>query len=184
MQIRSNVLVVGATVALLALSLSAFAVKAIDVGSKAPAFSAKATTGKVVSLKSQLEKGPVTLYFINIGCPVNHRAAPFFKRIDEAYKGKGNIVGVINGDVEAAKKWQKDYGTTFPIVADPDLKIIRAYGADYSPWAVGVDKAGKVAKVMKGGSPTELKVVNDLAAKAAGAKLAKVSFDGAPSGGG
>jgi peroxiredoxin len=159
-------------------------VKSVQVGSKAPAFSAKATTGATVSLKSRIEKGPVTLYFIKIGCPVNHRAAPFFKKIDQAYKGKGNIVGVIDGDLEAAKQWQKSYGTSFPIVADPDKKIIGAYGAEHSPWAVGVDKSGKVTKVLEGGSPSELKIVNDLAAKAAGAKIAKLSFDGAPSGGG
>lgn len=181
---RSRVLMVGVTVGLLAVSLSAFGGKALKVGEKAPAFSGKATNGRDVSLKSHIAKGPATLYFIKIGCPVNHRAAPFFKKIDEAYKGKGNIIGVIDGDLDAAKQWQKQYGTSFPIVADPDKKIISAYGAQYSPWAVGVGKDGKVSKILEGGSPAELKAVNELASKAAAAKLAKVSFDGAPSGGG
>lgn len=154
----------------------------IKVGQTAPAVSAPDASKKTRTLQEFLKNGPVTLYFINIGCPVNHRAAPFVKKIDEAYKNKANIVGVINGDSAAAQKWAKQYGTKFPILADPDLKIIRAYGAAASPHEVVVGTNGKVAHIFEDGSPDALKVVNTIAAKAAAAKVAKIDFNGAPVG--
>lgn len=154
----------------------------IKVGGVAPAISAPDASKKTRTLKSFLEKGPVTLYFINIGCPVNHRAVPFMKKVDEAYKNKSNIVGVINGDSAAAQKWAKEYGTKFPILADPDLKIIKAYGAKASPSTVVVGKNGKVVHIHEDGSPSVMKVINQISAKAAATKVAKVDFTGAPVG--
>lgn len=153
-------------------------------GAKAFNFEATATDGKNHSLKSLTKDGDLVLYFIKIGCPANHRAAPFFKKIDDAYKGKANIVGVINGSVSDAKAWSKEYGTKFPILSDANMKIIRGYGAVYSPWAVVVGKDGMVKKVLQGGSAKELPEVNAAAARNAGVKVATISFDGAPSGGG
>lgn len=154
----------------------------VKVGQVAPAISAKDASSKSRTLAEFVKKGPVTLYFINIGCPVNHRAAPFFKKIDEAYKSKGNIVGVINGDSAAAQKWAKEYGTKFPILADPNLKIIRAYGATASPSGVIVGANGKVASILEDGSPAMLKLVSAASAKAAATKVAKIDFNGAPVG--
>lgn len=155
----------------------------VKVGSKAMAFSAKGTDGKTHTLDSLSKKGPVFLYFIKEGCPVNHRAAPHFAKLYDAYKGKANFVGVYNGSVEDAKTWQKNYKAKFTILSDADLKIIRGYGAIYSPWSVMVEK-GKVSKIMEGGSPKELKQVNELMAKSTKQKLVAMTFDGAPSGGG
>jgi peroxiredoxin Q/BCP len=153
-------------------------------GAKAPDFMAAASDGKSRTLSALTKEGDLVLYFIKVGCPVNHRAAPFYKKIDDAYKGKANIVGVINGDVSEAKAWAKEYGAKFPILADENLKIIRAYGAVSSPWAVVVGQDGKVKKVLAGGAPANLAHVNTIAAKNAGVKVASLSFDGAPSGGG
>lgn len=153
-------------------------------GDKAPNFQGLDSAGKSHSLKSLTQKGAVHLYFIGDGCPVNHRAVPFFKKVDEAYKGKSNIVGVINGDAAAAKAWAKRYGTKFPILVDPDLKIIRAYGAERSPWAISVGKDGKVMSNHRDGSAKEMKSLNESIAKGLKVKAANISFDGAPVGGG
>lgn len=169
------------TVAAFAFSQSGGGAK---VGAKAPDFTASTQDGKSHTLKSLTKDGDLVLYFIKIGCPANHRAAPFFKKIDDAYKGKANIVGVINGSVSDAKAWSKEYGTSFPILSDASMKIIRGYGAVYSPWAVIVGKDGMVKKVLQGGSPKELPEVNATAARNAGVKVATISFAGAPSGGG
>lgn len=155
----------------------------IKVGDKAPDFSAKGTDGKTHSLKSLMEKGPVVLYFIKIGCPVNHRAAPHFEKIADAYKGKATMIGVINGNDAEAKKWLADYKSDLTLVTDGDLKIIRSYGAEYSPWAVAVEN-GKIAAILEGGSPKELAEVNVRMAKAAKIEPAKLSYPGAPAGGG
>ena len=158
--------------------------KPLASGQSAPDFSAKGTDGKTHTLSSMTERGNAYFYFIKIGCPVNHRAAPFLKKISDAYGSKGNVVGVINGSVADAKAWAKEYGASFPIIADPDLKIIRAYGAQHSPWLVAVSKEGKVTKSWSEGSSNVLAEVNRLAANTAGMKVAQLSFTGAPSGGG
>ena len=166
------------------LGTCAFAQRDLPVGAKAPNFSAKGTDGKTHSLASLTKKGATYLYFIKIGCPVNHRAAPHFNKIASSYGAQANMVGVINGSLEDAKAWAKEYGAKFTILADPDLKIIRAYGAQHSPWAAAVAKNGTVQKVWNSGSPTTLTALNKLAATTAGKKMASLSFDGAPSGGG
>lgn len=155
----------------------------VKVGDKAPDISAKGTDGKTHTLKSLTEKGPVVLYFIKIGCPVNHRAAPHFDKISRAYKGKATMVGIINGNVADGKEWLERYKSDFLILEDPNIKTIRAYGAEYSPWAIAVED-GKVAKIMEGGSPTELTQINGFMAKAAKVPEAKLAWTGAPAGGG
>jgi peroxiredoxin len=159
-------------------------VEPIAQGKKAPAFSAPATDGKTHTLAGHLKEGMTFLYFIKEGCPVNHEAAPHVQKLAAAYKEKANLVGVFNGPVSGAKNWAKYYKSTFPIIEDPALKVIRAYGAAYSPWMIAVNKDGTIAKVFEGASPAELAEVNKLMAASSGQKLAALSFAGAPTGGG
>ena len=126
----------------------------------------------------------MVLYFIKIGCPVNQRAIPYFNKIADAYKGKATLVGVINGDMAAAKQWKEDNGASYTILADSDNSTIRAYKAMYSPWAVTIKQDGKIAKSLPGGSKDELTVINDFMAAAAKTAPSKIAFDGAPRGGG
>lgn len=151
-------------------------------GSKAPEFSAKGTDGKSHTLASLSKSGPVVLYFVKIGCPVNQRAIPHFNTLSKTYKN-ATMVGVINGSMDEAKKWKSQNDAPFTLLADEDLKIIRGYKAIYSPWAVLV-KDGKVYKSLPGGSKTELTEVSKFMADAAKTKVASLPFDGAPRGGG
>jgi len=155
-----------------------------DLNMNAPAFSATGTDGKTYTLQSFLEKGPVVLYFIKEGCPVNHRAAPYVTKLTGAYGEKANVVGIYNGDVSSARAWAKEYKAEYTILADPQYKVIRSYKAHYSPWLVAVGKDSKITNVFEGASPASLAKVNSLVASAAGMKLASIDFSGAPSGGG
>ena len=165
-------------------SLACLGPAGVQAGKKAPAFSALATDGKTHSLEGQLEHGTTFLYFIKDNCPVNHYAAPFVEKLAAAYGEKANLLGVFNGGVAGAKAWTKRYKATFPVMEDPALKTIRAYGAAYSPWLVVVNKDGTVAKVFEGAAPKELDQVNKLMAANAGIETAKLDFAGSPTGGG
>lgn len=156
----------------------------LKANSVAPAFSATGTDGKTHTLASLTKKGPVVFYFVNIGCPVNQRAIPHFNAVTKAYEGKATLVGIINGGIPEANKWKSDNSSPITLLADPDLKIIRAFKADFSPWAVLVGKDGKVVKTLPGGSKDELTEVSQFMAKAAKVKMAKLDFAGAPRGGG
>ncbi len=153
-------------------------------GDKAPGFSAQGTDGKTHTLASLSKEAPVFLYFIKEGCPVNHRAAPHVTAMDGKYEGKPNIVGVYNGSLEAAKSWQKRYGSKYLILADPDLKIINGYGVPYSPFVMTVGDDGKIGTVLEGLSPKELTKMNAGLAKALNRTAIAMEFPGAPSGGG
>jgi peroxiredoxin len=150
------------------------------VGSEAPDFSAKGTDGKTHTLNSLSQKGDVFLYFISETCPVNADAVKYYNRLSAAYKGKATFVGVINGDEKVYKAWQKTYKSPFTVLYDPDLKIIRSYKANASPWMIQVSKTGKIAKVWPGYSTPALKEINAALAKAGGTKVAKVDLKGAP----
>ena len=154
-------------------------------GKKAPDFSAIATDGKKHSLDGELKDGMVFMYFIKEGCPVNHQAAPHVLKLWKAYGQKSSLLGVYSGSVSEAKSWASRYKSgSMPILEDPSLKVIRAYGAAYSPWLVVVGKDGKVAKVFEGAAPKELEQVNAMMASNAGVTKASLSFVGSPTGGG
>ncbi len=153
-------------------------------GQAAPQFSATGSDGKPHSLASLTKGGPMVLYFIKDGCPVNHEAAPFVAKIANAFGPKANIVGVYNGDVAGAKRWSKSYKAPYVVLSDPQMKIIRSYGAPWSPYLVAVGQDGKVTKVFEGASVQELTKVNQICASGAGKAMASISFAGAPAGGG
>ncbi|HRF60072.1 MAG TPA: peroxiredoxin family protein [Fimbriimonadaceae bacterium] len=149
-------------------------------GDSAPAFSAKTSDGKTHTLKSLTGQKPLVLYFIGSTCPVNAQAVKYYNRVAAAYKGKVNFVGVIDADAAGFKSWQEKFKAPFPVLLDPDMKIIKAYKAERSPWTIMVDKTGKIQKEWAGYSVGE---INELSASIAGATkgaTAKIDTSGAP----
>lgn len=151
----------------------------LKVGNVAPAFSAAATDGKTHSLQSLTGEKDVFLYFISESCPVNAQAFKYYERLSKAYAGKARLVGVINADAAGYKAWAKQFKASFPVLYDPDLKIIRAYKANASPWMVQVS-GGKVKQVWTGYSGPYLKQMSTAMASAGAVEVAKVDFSGAP----
>lgn len=174
--------VAGVAVLALAMQPTPAKAKAIDDEvKKAPSFSAKASDGKTYTLES-LTKGDkaLVLYFISYTCPINMEAAPFFKQIGEAYKGKVNFVGVIDGGPETYKEWNKEFGLKYPVLYDPDNKIIQAYKAEASPWIIVVNPSGEIEKTYKGYSDKSLQELSDRMAKHGKTKSVKINVKGAP----
>jgi peroxiredoxin len=147
---------------------------------KAPDFSAKGSDGKTHTLKSLTAGKTLVLYFIGSTCPVNDEAVRYYKQVADAYKGKVNFIGVVDGDAAILKDWQKSHNVKFPVLFDPDLKIIRSYQAFASPWIVVVGPNGEVSKRQSGYSGPTLTELNALMAKSAGVTAAKLDFKGAP----
>jgi peroxiredoxin len=150
-------------------------------GDKAPAFSASTLDGKAVSLAELAKSGPVYLYFIKSDCPINARALPHVKGVFGSYKN-APLVGVINEPSGAAKQWQNANGTSFRMVLDPEMKVIRSYQATASPWIIEVKKGGTIGKIWPGFSQTTLQELNQSIAVATGKPVAKLDFSSAPRG--
>jgi peroxiredoxin len=170
-------------VAALAFSLTAIAVglqgqQIAKAGDRAPDFSAAGSDGKTHTRASLTKEGPVFLYFIQDGCPVNDDALPHFKRLQEAYKGRARIVGVYDGDARAFARWNQTQKVPFLVLYDPQMTVIKAYKARRSPWAIQVNPDGRIGNVWAGYSRGELeKLSKAMAGKGA---VARVDFKGAP----
>ena len=104
-------------------------------GDKAPEFTAKAAVGGeefTFSLADALKKGPVVLYFypaaFTSGCTTE--AHDFADAIDD-YKAAGaTVIGVSHDDIAKLDRFStSECRSKFPVAADPDERIIKAYDA-------------------------------------------------------
>ena len=110
---------------------------------QAPAFTLKATDGAEYSLGKLIREGPLVLTFIKIGCPCSEAAQPFFNRLRAAYP-HARILGVIDGDLGPANLWAKKIRVSYPLLLDPNLQLVRAYGVENSAYVVLVDQKGQI----------------------------------------
>jgi peroxiredoxin len=154
--------------------------KAAAQPTKAPAFSAKGTDGKTHTLSSLTEKGDVFLYFAQDGCPVNDQAIKYYNRLAEAYKGKATMVGVYDGGEGAFRAFSNRHKANYLFLHDPDLKIVRSYKAQASPWMIHVNKEGNIVKVWTGFSVDYLNQMSAAMAGAAKTAVVKIDTTGAP----
>jgi peroxiredoxin len=125
-----------AGIALAALA-AAPAYAALKIGDKAPDFAAQASqAGKpfAFSLKNQLKKGPVVLYFypaaFTTGCNIE---AHNFADATPQYKALGaTVIGVSHDGIEKLNKFSADTrycSGKFPVAADPNGTVIKSYDA-------------------------------------------------------
>lgn len=119
----------------LGLIVSAPAHAALPVGAKAPDFKVKAATNGVVSdvdLQKLLKKGPVVVYFypkaFTSGCSLEARQ--FAEAMPRFEAQKASVIGLSRDSIEVLKDFStKDCQGKFPVGADPDGAITKAYDA-------------------------------------------------------
>jgi peroxiredoxin Q/BCP len=102
---------------------------ALQPGDPAPAFTATATDGSVITLAA-LKGSPVVVYFYprddTPGCT---KEACAFRDSHAAFRAKGAVVlGVSADPVKAHVKFTEKFKLPFPLLADEDKAIVMAYG--------------------------------------------------------
>jgi thioredoxin-dependent peroxiredoxin len=99
------------------------------VGDTAPSFEGTDQDGKTVKLADFLGKKYVLLYFypkdFTGGC--TKEACGFRDRMGELQTNNVAIIGVSFDSAESHKKFIAQYNLNFPLLADPDGKIVEAY---------------------------------------------------------
>ena len=100
----------------------------LKVGTVAPDFSLPDQNGVLHSLADYRGK-KVILYFypkdMTSGC--TKQACGFSERMPH-FLGKGVVVlGVSRDSVQSHKRFEEKYGLAFPLLADPERKVIEAY---------------------------------------------------------
>ena len=104
----------------------------LKVGDLAPDFTLPDQDGREVSLHGLLAKGPVLLYFYPADfTPVCTREACAFGALEPELGRAGvTLVGVSPQDSASHARFRERYQLSFPLLADPERRVIRAYGCD------------------------------------------------------
>jgi thioredoxin-dependent peroxiredoxin len=132
----------------------------LEEGKQAPAFSLKSDDGEKISL-SGFKGKYLVIYFYprddTPGCTLEAQA--FNKALAQLDRLGAAVVGISKDTLESHCKFRDKYRLKFPLLSDPDGKVIEKYGAwgeknMYGKKSMGivrstviVDPQGKVAKV-------------------------------------
>lgn len=137
-------------------------------GRPAPRFHRDAADGSDCDLDEMLRTGPLVLLFIKDGCPCSVAAESFFNGLHASYRGRVRFVGVIDGDASVARRWAATNGVPFPIVPDPQLELMHAYGATNSAYVALIDRDGRLDGFWPGYSVAMLHDLNSRIAALSG----------------
>ncbi|MGZ3777176.1 MAG: thioredoxin-dependent thiol peroxidase [Mucilaginibacter sp.] len=98
-------------------------------GDKAPAFKAKDQDGNTISLADFKGKNLVLYFYPQDDTPTCTKEACNYRDNYQSLLSKGFAVVGVSFDTEKShKKFVKKYDLPFPLVSDPDKKIIEDYG--------------------------------------------------------
>lgn len=116
----------------------------LEVNEKAPDFTLKDKDGNDVSLSDFAGKTVVLYFYPRDNTPGCTRQACAFAASYGEFKKKGAVViGVSRDSAASHGKFAEKYGLPFILLSDPELEVIKAYGAwqekkNYGKTAMGV----------------------------------------------
>ena len=102
----------------------------LTTGSKAPAIKLKNQDEKLVTLAEFKGKKVIVYFYPAAATPGCTKQACDFQENMSVLKKAGYVVLGISPDLPAKlTKFRKDEGLKFDMLSDPDMKVIKAYGA-------------------------------------------------------
>ncbi len=135
----------------------------LKVGDRAPEFAAVNDAGQPVSLKDFRGKKVVLYFYPKDDTPGCTKEACNFRDNHRAVLASGAVVlGVSTDGVESHKKFKQKYDLPFPLVSNPDQKIVNAYGVWQEKSMMGktymgtvrttfiIDEHGKISHIFPG----------------------------------
>jgi thioredoxin-dependent peroxiredoxin len=131
----------------------------VALGKKAPAFALESSDGGKVKLADLAGKVVVVYFYPRDSTPGCTLEAQGFRDALPTFKKLGAVVlGVSKDSIASHCKFRDKHGLTFPLLSDPDGKMLEAYGAWGDKVLYGkkfkgiirstvlIDRDGKVAK--------------------------------------
>lgn len=101
----------------------------LKLGDSAPGIKLKTDEGASFDLQSRKGKWTVLYFYPKADTPgCTKQACAFRDNISQIRKLGAEIFGVSADGVEALKKFKKNHNLNFPLLADPELDAINAYG--------------------------------------------------------
>jgi thioredoxin-dependent peroxiredoxin len=125
---------------------------ALTIGSDAPAFTVKDTNGNTVSLSDFQGKTVVLYFYPKDDTPGCTKQACSFRDAQPNYQNKDVVVLGVSADNEASHQaFTQKYNLNFPLLADTNQSLIKAYDVDGGGYAKRVtyviDGSGKIIHV-------------------------------------
>ena len=130
-------------------------------GEKAPDFTAKDQNGNTVSLSDFKGKNVILYFYPQDNTPTCTNEACNFRDNYQSLLSKGFAVIGVSPDTEKShKKFETKFNLPFPLIADPDRKIVEEYGLWAEKTMLGrkymgtlrttfvIDPKGKIIKVI------------------------------------
>ncbi|BAT51854.1 putative bacterioferritin comigratory protein [Nostoc sp. NIES-3756] len=108
----------------------------LAVGTDAPAFTVKDTNGNTVSLSDFAGKTVVLYFYPKDDTPGCTKQACSFRDAQSDYKNKDVVVLGVSADDEASHQaFTQKYNLNFPLLADTNHSLIKAYDVDGGGYA-------------------------------------------------
>ncbi|MEH2376509.1 peroxiredoxin [Nostoc sp.] len=119
----------------------------LAVGTNAPAFTAKDTNGNTVSLSDFAGKTVVLYFYPKDDTPGCTKQACSFRDAQSQYQGKNVVILGVSADDEVSHQaFTQKYNLNFPLLADSDKSLIKAFDVDKRITYV-IDPTGKIIHV-------------------------------------
>jgi peroxiredoxin len=140
-------------------------VAALQYGDRAPLFETDMFEGGTFSLKDHRGKNVVLLNFWSVFCRDCISRIEALNKINDLYQKRNFILVGIAGDPPTPRMLAqvKKYAAKmhYQVIMDPDLLIYDSYDVDIIPFAVLIDRDGKVVMAIQSLEPEPLKEISD-----------------------
>lgn len=101
----------------------------LTTGDKAPAFSLEAADGRTVSLADYAGRNVVVYFYPKAGTPgCTTEACDFRDNLASLAAIGYDVVGISPDDTASIAEFAQNEHLTFPLLADPDAQVAKAYG--------------------------------------------------------
>ena len=102
----------------------------LEIGNRMPDFSAADQNGNIVKSADLIGKKTVVYFYPKANTPGCTAEACSLRDNYERFLALGyNVIGISKDSVKAQKNFSDKYALTFPLLADTDTLIIKAFGA-------------------------------------------------------
>ena len=101
----------------------------LESGTKAPAFQSKTFTGEKIKLSDYLGSYVAAYFYPKDNTPgCTNQACNLQSNMSKLKKYGVSIIGISPDENTSHEKFTDKYGLSFPLIADPEHKIINKYG--------------------------------------------------------
>ena len=117
----------------------------LEIGSPAPDFALPNSTGDIVSLSDYADKKVIVYFYpaaMTPGCTI--QAVDFTGAMADLAKAGLSVVGISPDSPEKLAKFVEKEALGFPLLGDPEKKVIQAYGAWGTRKLYGKDVTGVI----------------------------------------